>query len=229
MSLLQRPQVVVLDIDDTLFLERDYARSGFAALSPFIENRLGIAGFGDICWSLFEQGARSTIFNRALERIEHAADMELIRELVAEYRTHFPKIELLEDARELIETVHGQMALAAVSDGPLAAQSQKVAALKLKRWLNPIILTDRWGREWWKPHPRAFAAIEEHFGLTGAALMYVGDNPTKDFIAPRALGWQTVRVRRDAGLNRDLEPEPIGKADHEVTDLRGLLRMLNDV
>jgi putative hydrolase of the HAD superfamily len=50
--------------------------------------------------------------------------------------------------------------------------------------------------------------------------VYVADNPAKDFVAPRALGWATVRVRRAGSLHQRVESGP--DVDREVTDLGDL-------
>src|SRR5207249_9586322 len=84
---------------------------------------------------------------------------------------------------------------AIISDGPLAAQQRKVEALGLQAWFDPILLTDRWGRDFWKPHERAFREIEALTAAGGAACAYLGDNPQKDFVAPSRLGWRAGRGR----------------------------------
>ena len=71
------------------------------------------------------------------------------------------------------------------------------------RGIHLGICTDTCGRECWKPNPRAFEYVEQVFGRSGGSLTYVADNPSKDFTAPRARGWQTVQIaqpyHRDAG------------------------------
>ena len=54
-----------------------------------------------------------------------------------------------------------------------------------------------------------------------AECVYVADNPTKDFAAPRALGWHTVRIRRPGGLHAGLAHSP-HEVDHEITSLTEL-------
>src|SRR5690606_10373283 len=51
------------------------------------------------------------------------------------------------------------------------------------------------------PHPAAFERLERELGLAGPCCAHVADNPAKDFVAPRRLGWRTVRVRRPGGLH----------------------------
>src|SRR5262245_8923381 len=110
---------IVLDIDDTLYLERDYVRSGFEAVGRYARRELRIEDFADRAWAAFESGTRGTIFDDVLNDCVARADDALITELVARYRTHTPTIGLVDDARDALGRWHGTVALAAVTDGPL--------------------------------------------------------------------------------------------------------------
>ena len=65
--------------------------------------------------------------------------------------------------------------------------------------------------------------------LSPAQLIYIGDNPDKDFFAPRALGWETARVRLNGQLRSDSEARsPEFSPAHEFgtfADLAAWLRM----
>lgn len=214
-------RVIVLDLDDTLYLERDYARSGFAAVGEHLKQRLGIEGAGERAWGHFEQGRRGDLFNRVLSDAGVAADPDLIQELVEVYRAHRPAIRLLPDAEAFIDRALADgRTLALISDGPIAAQSAKAEALELRRWFDPVILTDAWGRAFWKPHERAYQTVMDQHGRPAGDHVYIGDNPLKDFHAPRRLGWNTIRVRRPGGEHAAAEATgDAGLAAHEARDL----------
>ena len=156
-------KVIVFDIDDTLYLERDYVHSGFRAVGEWVRNRFGCDGFGERCWSRFEAGARRTIFNEVLVESDLPSDEQTIEAAVTCYREHPPSIRLLSDAEALLLRLRRDptAAIAFISDGPLIAQRRKAEALGLSRFSDTILLTDRWGREFWKPHPRAFETVEQ--------------------------------------------------------------------
>ena len=42
--------------------------------------------------------------------------------------------------------------------------------------------------------------MSEALGVPPENLIYIGDNPSKDFHAPTQLGWQSVRLRLDEQL-----------------------------
>lgn len=217
---------IVFDVDDTLYLERDYVRSGFSAVGAWLEEKHNIEGFGERAWELFETGLRGVVFNRVLEERGTEPTRELIGALVQVYRTHCPMIELLPDARECLELLGEQYQLAALTGGPVESQRAKVHVLEVGRWCDPIIYAGQWGKEFDKPHPRPFKELEKQTGRVGAECLYVSDNPKKDFDAPLELGWEVARVRRPGGIYEQ-HPGQDGVVEfREFGDLRRWLKAI---
>jgi putative hydrolase of the HAD superfamily len=193
-------RVVAFDVDDTLYLERDYMASGFAAVDAIAATRWGVSGFGAAAWRGFDGGARGDLFDRALAELRVDYTPDDVKRLVQAYRRHRPQIRMLPDARYVLAQLRaGGLGIAILTDGPRESQAAKVTRLGLRSYTDVVVLTDEWGPEYGKPGVAGFAHIAE---LTGAReLAYVADNPAKDFAGPAALGWATVRVRRPAGLH----------------------------
>ena len=192
---------IVFDIDDTLYLERDYVRSGFEAVGEHLDASLRIAGFANAAWSLFEEGVRGNTINRALSILGIDPTEQLIQELIGAYREHVPRIALLEDVRAAINTLASEgVPMGVITDGPAASQRAKASALGLHQSIQTIIFTDELGRGFSKPDPRSFVMIAAALGRPDR-LTYVADNPAKDFKAPHGLGWRTWRLRRPGGLH----------------------------
>lgn len=191
---------MILDLDDTLFLERDYVLSGLRAVGEHVATTYGRTGFGDVAVALFEAGVRGDTFNRALVAVGLPDDEPTVRSLVEVYRRHSPDIALTPDARRLIPRLRGRY-LGVVTDGPLESQRAKALAVGAPRWSSAVIYTAELGPGFGKPHPRAFAMHQVAAGRKGAACVYVADNPNKDFAGPKSLGWATVRIRRPESLH----------------------------
>jgi len=213
MSPVSLPSCLVFDIDDTLYYERDYVRSGFAAVGVYAEREHGIAGLGPACWTLFESGVRGSTFDRALTDVGHAPDPALVTELIGVYRAHPPRIKLLPDAHAWL----GRAYIGIVTDGPSASQRAKIAALELSAYVDRAVVTSELGPDAGKPDPRAFALLQGEAGRTGVECCYVADNPAKDFAGPRSLGWHTVRLRRADGLHAAAPSGP--DVDREIVTL----------
>jgi putative hydrolase of the HAD superfamily len=229
---LVRPLGVAFDLDDTLYLERDYVRSGFRAVAEDAAAGTAVAAedaFGFL-WAQFLAGARGTTFDDLLVHYPELAARRSVADLVARYREHAPTIDYLPGAEALLGELRTLgVPLAVISDGPLVSQRAKAEALGVGRYANPVILTDLWGAAFWKPHARAFEAVGEAFALPPERLVYVGDNPLKDFHAPRALGWRSVRLRLPDQV-REALPHDDAPPTLEVTSVaalrEGLLALL---
>jgi len=219
--------VVVLDLDDTLYLERDYVLSGFRAVDRWLCERHDIVGFADRAVRQFAAGNRTRVFDAVLNELGVTSAGGLIAELVTAYRTHRPEIRLLDDAERLLARQTEGRAYALLTDGFVTAQRSKIDALGLRnRAIWPIVCTDEWGASFWKPHRRGYEHIGRHFACAPHAFVYVADNPEKDFIAPRALGWATVRVRRSQGVHYRAEAHPGRAADIVIETLDELTETL---
>ena len=212
---------IVLDLDDTLYPEREYVRSGFAE----IDRRL--CGRGDCrpgefertSWALFEEGCRGRIIDESLALLGIAATQGLVDDLVAAYRAHEPCIHLFADADRFLSRVAGRARLGLLTDGFGSSQRRKVAALGLESRVPAIVYSDDLGRAHWKPDPLPFRTMEVTLGMQASELVYVGDNPAKDFVGARACGWRTVRVRRPGTLHFDVNPGPGCEPEAEVPSL----------
>lgn len=220
-------RVVVFDLDDTLYLERTYARSGLAAVAEWAHAELGLELFFERAWHEFEHGERGRIFDRTLAALGRNPDPATVTAMVEVYRQHSPAIDLAADAQAWLEGVAADTALALISDGFLVSQSRKVEALALaSRGFEPIILTDAWGRDFWKPHSRAFELVEQHFALAPERIAYVADNPLKDFVTPRARGWRTVQIARAERIHNVEPTEPDHAPEHRIESLAELDKAL---
>lgn len=190
-------KALVFDLDDTLYPEDAYVRSGFQAVARWLEaaGAMPARPAFEQLWSAHERGERGHLFDDLLAACEPAATAVTVPALVQVYRNHAPDIRFYPGMAGLLDDARARaLRIAVISDGFLEAQRRKVEALGLDRWADPILLTDQWGRDHWKPCPMAFERVQEAFGLGPEQLVYVGDNPTKDFQAPNRLGWHTVRL-----------------------------------
>jgi len=220
-------KVVIFDMDDTLFSEREFVRSGFAAVDVFLVKEFEFPGFFSKAWELFSVGERRRIFDQVLSSAPKIECSEsLIKKMLAVYRTHLPSIELFDDARWALEYYSTRVPLALVSDGYLQTQKNKANALGIDAFFQKIYFTDQWGEECWKPSTCAFLKVEKGFNAHKDECVYISDNPKKDFIAPNQLGWDSIQIKRNTGeyaneiIPKDGHPQ---KIIHSLYDLKDIL------
>jgi len=198
--------ICVFDLDDTLYLERDYVHSGFAAVSRLIEarsNAICAETFFAGCWLLFMEGQRQEIFDDVLGSDLMGLDKFTVRECVDCYRSHTPQIKFCPDVLPVLDKL-GQYNIVVITDGDFPRQIAKLKVLDVGNVLNQLIVNSK---ECFKPHPYAFTQVEVVFDCCGSDLVYIADNPHKDFQAPHERGWKTIRVRREGGLHHSV-PSP---------------------
>ena len=117
--------------------------------------------------------------------------------MIEAYRNHEPQLTLFEDAGWALRHFAGTLKLGLITDGTHRVQAKKVAALGIAGHFQEIVYTHALGgRAFAKPHPRSYEQVEQSLGSPGARLVYVGDNPSKDFIVPNARGWTSIMVER---------------------------------
>jgi putative hydrolase of the HAD superfamily len=195
---------VVFDLDDTLYNEVDYCRSGFLASAEFLADMLEDIPMEQIFgafWEQFCKGNQTKTFNGALERLGIYYNDELIEELIKVYREHKPQIMLPADSLSVLKKLRRKYTLALLTDGFLPAQKLKVQALKIEKFFTCIIYTEELGREYWKPSPVGFEKVLDTLQIQPENAVYIADNEKKDFIAPNRLGIMTVQLLRDAHIH----------------------------
>ena len=196
---------VIFDLDDTLYDEAEYCRSGFRAVSTLIAASSKTADSGrifDTLWTQFSSGNRTKTFDSVLEQFKIPRSEQLIAELVKTYREHAPQISLPDDSRDTIRHLkEGRYKLALLTDGFLPAQQLKVKALGIEKDFDCIVYTEQLGRQFWKPSPAGFEKIMKDLAVQSAETVYVADNLEKDFVAPNRLGMMTVQMLRPARLH----------------------------
>ena len=206
------PQIaaVIFDLDDTLYPERDYVRSGYAAVGRYLRETLGREErFEDWLWARFARGETANAFDALNEHFRAHLTGGKILELVTVYREHSPKIRPYDGIQDLLVELRSRYKLALLSDGFLPAQRLKLEALKLERFFDAVVFTEEMGREFWKPSPGGFERISELLDLLHESCAYVSDNPAKDFVAPNALGWATIQYIHPDQIHSD-NPAPPG-------------------
>jgi putative hydrolase of the HAD superfamily len=220
-------QLVAFDLDDTLFPERDYVRSGYHAAAEHLRRtRRVVQRFEDFMWGLFLAGQTAKVFDAADAHFELGLSPAQITELVEVYRTHVPAIAPYPGLAPLLSLLRVRFRLAVLSDGYLPAQRLKLEALKLGQFFDGVLFTEELGRDCWKPSPAGFTALAERLAVPAEACAYVADNPAKDFVAPNGLGWRTIQYLRPGQLHAAKPAPPDGQPGAIVHTPDGLLDAL---
>lgn len=210
--------VLVFDLDDTLYDELTYVKSGMSTVAAAIS---GEGGYDEkevfeLLWARVLR-ERGRVFDDVLAELGIATTRR-IRRLVSLYRLHDPKLQLWPAARRCLRRL-GELRMYIVTDGNQNVQQRKLRALGL--YDDPRIrgcyLTYRYGRERAKPSPYCFELITRRERCNPSDVLYVADNPTKDFVGIKPLGFRTLRVL--TGQHRTIEVDSPLEAQHRISSL----------
>jgi len=182
--------LIALDLDDTLYKEIDYLKSGLAHVADSIKKIYG----RDVANTMYELYEKNTPDLFGSLCLRESLPSSLKDSLLWIYRLHSPKIRLSEDALEFLQNAESRAKIVILTDGRSVTQRLKIMALGLGHL--PVYISEEYESE--KPSPLRFESIMKQY--PNLNYVYIGDNLSKDFIAPNNLGWFTIGLRDD-GLN----------------------------
>jgi putative hydrolase of the HAD superfamily len=202
--------IIVFDLDDTLYNEIDFVKSGFLEVSKYLDKKNYIKIYNKML-EIFETEGSGKIFNKILDKNNSTVN---IQKLINIYRFHRPNISLSEQNRILLENLSQDknIKLSLISDSDYLMQKNKFLALKLDKYIKNPIFTDFYQTH--KPEEKAFKIVMQEFGLNNN-FYYIADNPKKDFLAPNNLQWTTIRYKNKLGIYKNIE----NTADFEISNL----------
>mgnify|MGYP001162601847 FL=1 len=199
-------KAILFDLDDTLYLERDFVKSGFRAVARWLQQENGLPEKETFTrlWSLFTSGERGDLFDRLLG--DDPKKKALVNDLVSVYREHEPKISLLPGMKKCLLQLRKNFKLGLVTDGHEHVQKQKIAVLNLDDIFHAVIMTDELGHNNWKPSTVPFIRICQKLDIEPHEAIYIADNPQKDFKGPNQLGMSSIRFRLQNGEHYHRKP-----------------------
>lgn len=184
--------IVALDLDDTLYPEEAFVRSGFRTVARALHERWGVdeGEAFEVMWCSLERNGRGSQFD---DVVAHFGVRESVARLVRVYRHHEPDISLPEASRRALAAL-APRPLYVVTDGHKVVQQAKINALGIAPLLRHAYVTHRYGIHNRKPSTRVFELMMGRERCGPGDIVYVGDDPAKDFRGIRPLGIHTIRV-----------------------------------
>ena len=211
--------IPIFDLDDTLYDELSYVHSGFRAVARWAADKLDIDEHEsrERLLALLDRDGRGRIFDTWL------AGRGSVRQAIRVYRHHVPSIVLSRSAQNVLDILSA-LPLYLVTDGHKIVQGRKVDALGIQPRFRHTYLTHRYGIASAKPSIRCFSLIRRRESCEWSDMIYVGDNPAKDFVNLNPLGVRTIRVL--TGQHRHVAAAPGFEARHTILSLDELPGLL---
>lgn len=183
---IESVDAVIFDLDDTLYSEKEYVRSGYQKIAE----AFGDPELTDKMWQVFLRGGKAIDETVGIDRCEEALKI---------YRNQIPNIHLYTGVADMLSHIRVTKKIGIVTDGRPEGQWAKIRALNLA--VDDIIVTDELGGiSYRKPNPLAFQLMSLRLSVPYDRMVYIGDNISKDFIAPEFLGMKSIFFTNSDGL-----------------------------
>jgi putative hydrolase of the HAD superfamily len=212
-------------MDDTLYPEVTFVYNGFRNVAEFLKNNLGLEEdktFKRLV-EIFEDSGRGSIFNILL-REQGLESTSRVNACIKAYRHGKVEIELTPGVAALLRSLSKSRNLYLVTDGNKMVQARKVEALNLRMYFRRIFITHRYGVDKAKPSLHCFEKIARLEGVELSDLVYVADDPHKDFVNLNRAGAKTVRVL--TGRFKDMKASPEFDAQYKIAELTDISKIL---
>jgi putative hydrolase of the HAD superfamily len=220
-------KAILFDLDDTLYPEIEFVKSGFAAVSSYLAKRYGLNEHEllEKMLSILEQNGRGKVFDMLLADVGYYS-AENVKLLVYLYRSHLPTIHPYPDTILVLKELKKvNLRLGILTDGMASVQRNKIRALGINDLFNAIMCTDELGKECWKPSAVPFKIILELLQVLPQDAIYVGNDIGKDFFAPNELGMTTIRIDMKHITNKQ-GSSGLAEAKHVIFDFNDILRIV---
>jgi HAD superfamily hydrolase (TIGR01549 family) len=187
---------IIFDLDDTLYSEKEYIKSGFKAVACYLGNEK----LTETLWNYFERG------KPAIDSVLSDLGCDNKKaECLEVYREHEPVISTYPGVMKLIQGIKEKgLMVGIITDGRVSGQKKKIYALGLDKIIDEIIVTDELGGiQFRKPCDIAFRIMQNKWQIPFEQIVYIGDNAKKDFNAPMQLGMQSIWFQNEEGLYKN--------------------------
>ena len=187
-----RIEAIIFDVDNTLYDERQYVRSGFRAVSEYMAETLELNKdqLFRMLMSTFLKRGRGEVFNIVLEELS-IKNEETVQKMLNVYRNHPPIIKVFKDTKPILHKLRKRHRLGIITDGVKRVQEIKIGALNIAGFFDVITYAVEYGG---KDNNDVFLATLEKLKTTPSHTIYVDDNPTNAFSVAKELGIHTVRM-----------------------------------
>lgn len=221
-------KAILFDLDDTLYPEMEFVKSGFAAASGYLAKRYGLNERELLKRMLLilKQNGRGKVFDILLAELGRYSP-ENVKLLLYVYRSHIPSIFPYPDTMPLLkELKKANLRIGMLTDGMASVQRNKINALKISNFFDVIMCTDELGKEYWKPSTMPFRIILDMLQVSPSDATYVGNDVGKDFLGPNELGMMTIRIVRKQSTDNQQESSSSAEAKYVISQLDDILRIV---
>ncbi len=209
--------IIVFDLDDTLYNEIEFVKSGFLAVSRLFSNRTSAY---NVMMDLFSRFGSGSVFDKFLEGVD--SDIS-VQNCIDVYRNHDPEIVLSKETTGLLYELSCQYKLGVLTDGHFHIQKRKFSKLGLDKYIDFVVFSGEYNLS--KPDIRLYELFHQRYG-NKLPYMYIADNLRKDFLGANLLGWKSIHYKNSKGIYLNEKAPKNGAPDYSIRFLYELKNYL---
>jgi putative hydrolase of the HAD superfamily len=186
------PTAVVFDLDDTLYPERRFALSGYAAMATQLAGETGMPArvLYRFLVRRFRDGGREGLLQALCAA--YALPVADVPRLVEIIRTHRPRLRLPRPSHAVLGELRRQgHRLGVLTNGLPSTQRAKIAALGLASAVDVVVYAQECAPDG-KPARVCFTTVLRRLEVDAPSAVFVGDHPEKDVAGAAAAGLRTI-------------------------------------
>lgn len=209
--------ILIFDLDDTLYPEIDFVRGGLKNVSNYLSTNYDLNSdkLYNQMLNLLNLNGRGKIFDDILKNYKIYSKKNVLK-CISVYRSSKTSIKLYPEAKKCLNHFSDHRKYL-ITDGNVNVQRNKIKQLNLNQHFIKTIPTNQYGKSFSKPSTKCFEKIIKIEKCNPNEIIYIGDNPNKDFINIKKIGIRTLRVLtgsfKDLSLSHDYE------AEHKINNL----------
>ena len=211
----------VFDLDDTLYEERDFVFNGYFKVSQYLKKKFKINNSYNKLKYIYLTSGRKKIFDKILKKNDIFTQRTL-KKCISIYRSNNLKLKLKPHIKKFLKKNRKKNYI--VTDGMGHIQKSKIKNLNIKKYFRKIFYTGYYGKKALKPSLYCFEKIKKIENCKWSDIVYVGDNPYKDFKNLNKKNVLTIRIKE--GLYRDVVVKKTDDASFSIFNLNELNNFL---
>jgi len=222
-------KAVVFDLDDTLYDELDYIRSGLRIVAEYLTERFNWS-LNDLNRQLLQslEVSRNHVVDRVLTQKGVWSEC-LMRDCDKVYREHIPNIRLSHHTKRLLKRISKDYALFVVTAGDVEVQKNKLDVLGLSMSSNfeGFYSIDKSASDYHKSLQSSIKSIANLTACRYENMVYISNQYNEDFSIIQELGIITIILQdstADINLFENIEP-----ADYSAASLEAAISLVSEI
>lgn len=191
-------KAVIFDLDDTLYDEMQFVKGGLKKAALHISKiyKVNREKTYRLFIKILHDHGRGKIFDLALSGLGLPVNRQILDKLVSVYRYNDAKLRPFKETIPILFYLrHKGYKVALLTDGNSRVQRHKVRMLGIEPFFDCLVYSRWHGIDFEKPNQLIYKKCLKKMGLEPYDAIYVGDNPSKDFIGAKELGIRTLMLK----------------------------------